>query len=54
MSEPIKGTDQWGREYTEESPEVKEYMARFPDVSLEAAIGSVLEVINAGKGPDEL
>ena len=54
MSEKIKGIDQWGREYDETSPEVVEYMAKFPDVTLEAAIGSVIEVINAGKGPDEV
>ena len=46
MTELIKGVALDGTEFTAESPEVVAYRAEFPDVELEAAIGSVVDVYN--------
>lgn len=51
--EKIVGSDKWNREYTETSPIVVAFRDLFPDVTLEAAIGSIVEFVNRQKGPDE-
>lgn len=52
--EKIVGSDKWNREYTETSPIVVAFRELFPDVTLEAAIGSIVEFVNRQKGPDEV
>jgi hypothetical protein len=44
--ERIFGTAKDGKEFDAESQEVKDYLAQYPDVTLEAAIGSVIEDYN--------
>jgi len=42
MSEELKGIASDGKEFTLESPEVIAYRKQYPDVTPEAAIGSVI------------
>lgn len=44
----IKGVGADGREFTANSPEVVVYRTKFPDVTIEAAIGSVVSEYNNG------
>lgn len=46
MSNELKGTANDGAEYTLESPAVIQYKAEFPDVTDEAAIGSIVQLHN--------
>lgn len=46
MSEEIKGIAVDGTEFTAESDAVIAYLAQYPDVTLEAAIGSVVMTYN--------
>jgi len=55
----VHGNAKDGKIFDADSPEVIEYLKKYPDVTLEAAIGSVIEIYNrqledADTGTDKL